>query len=39
MKVGQKYLLKNKKEEAKYNVLFHNELKDIKTLSLKTYTT
>ena len=33
MKVGQKYLLKNKKEEAKYNVLFHNELKDIKTLS------
>ena len=33
MKAGHKYLLKNNKEEAKYNVLFHNELKDIKTLS------
>ena len=33
MKAGQKYSLKNKKEEAKYNVLFHNELKDIKTLN------
>ena len=33
MKAGQKYLLKNMKEEAKYIVLFHNELKDIKTLN------